>query len=292
MAGFNYSKYVADMAQRKGPMHETHDNIYNDANQLDNSYLDQLSLSTDINEDNINEYEVVYVVENGKCYRITDEGYKDQVDMSKCRMYAEAKVEEAFDLDATFKTSPSSHSYEDVLDIFTSYEDDNILNAFKAKFPEGKDINKLDYLKFAMNYIDDMSASSDIKANWISVTDPNVYKKAGLVEAIDDTDVEVTDDEFDSAEFDKEPSKKDIKAAEKEFSLEVPKADSSADSAFEKAKQIIKIKVGKLLAQPKGKRTASPDMAALKQFIQKPEIKKAFKSRGLDVMDFVKDVIA
>ena len=194
MAEFNYSKYVADMAQRTGPMFEN-----NDAEQLGNSGLDQLSLPTSINEEDLKEYEVIYVVQNGKCYRITDEGYKDEVDMSKCRMYAEA---------------------------------------------------------------------------------------------IEDTDVEVTDDEFNSAEFDKEPSKKDIKAAEKEFSLEVPKADSSADSAFEKAKQVIKIKVGKLLAQPKGKRTMSPDMAALKQFIQKPEIKKAFKSRGLDVMDFVKDVIA
>ena len=194
MAEFNYRQYVADMAQRTGPMFE-----YNDANQLDNSYLDQLDLSTKINEEDLKEYEVIYVVQNGRCYRITDEGYKDEVSMDKCRMYAEA---------------------------------------------------------------------------------------------IEDTDVEVTDDEFNSAEFDKEPSKKDIKAAEKEFSLEVPKADSSADSAFEKAKQVIKIKVGKLLAQPKGKRTMSPDMAALKQFIQKPEIKKAFKSRGLDVMDFVKDVIA
>jgi len=194
MAGFNYNKYVANMAQRKGPMFE-----YNDANQLDNSYLNQLDFATQINEEDLKEYEVIYVVQNGKCYRITDEGYKDEVDMSKCRMYAEA---------------------------------------------------------------------------------------------IEDTDVEVTDDEFDSAEFDKEPSKKDIKAAEKEFSLEVPKADAGGDSAFEKAKQVIKIKVGKLLSQPKGKRTMSPDMAALKQFIQKPEIKKAFRSRGLDVMDFVKDVIA
>jgi hypothetical protein len=113
-----------------------------------------------------------------------------------------------------------------------------------------------------------------------------------LAEAIKDTDVKVSDDEFDSAEFNKEPSKKDIKDAEKEFNLEVPKTDASADSTFEKAKQVIKIKVDKLLAQPKGKRTMSLDMAALKQFIQKPEVKKAFKSRGLDVMDFVKDVIA
>lgn len=198
MAEFNYRQYVADMAQRTGPMFEN-----NDADQLSNSGLDQLDLPVSINEEDLKEYEVIYVVQNGKCYRITDEGYKDEVSMDKCRMYAE-----------------------------------------------------------------------------------------GVDEAIDDTDVEVTDDEFDSAEFDKEPSKKDIKAAEKEFSLEVPKADSSADSAFEKAKQVIKIKVGKILAQPKGKRSSSTDLAVLRQFIQKPEVKKAFKSRGLDVMDFVKDVIA
>ena len=48
----------------------------------------------------------------------------------------------------------------------------------------------------------------------------------------------------------------------------------------------------KILALPKGKRTGSTDLAVLKQFIQKPEVKKAFKSRGLDVLDFVKDVIA
>ena len=195
MAEFNYSKYVADMAQRKGPLHEEAEQ-----NPASNVFVNQLQ-STDklVYEDNINEYEVIYVVENGKCYRITDEGYKDEVSMDKCRMYAEA---------------------------------------------------------------------------------------------IEDTDVEATEDEFNSAEFDKEPSKKDIKAAEKEFSLEVPKADASGDSAFEKAKQIIKIKVGKILAQPKGQRSKSTDLVVLKQFIQKPEIKNAFKSRGLDVMDFVKDVIA
>lgn len=92
-------------------------------------------------------------------------------------------LEEAFNLNTAFKASPASHSYNDVLDIFTSYEDEGILDDFKANFPEGKDISKIDYIKFAVLYIDDMSASSDIMANWISVTDPDVYEKAGLVEA-------------------------------------------------------------------------------------------------------------
>ena len=40
------------------------------------------------------EYEVIYVERNGTCYRKDDEGNMDQVDMSKCRMYAENKKEE------------------------------------------------------------------------------------------------------------------------------------------------------------------------------------------------------
>ena len=206
MAEFNYSDYVAKMAQRKGPMHETDNTYNNDVNQLDNSYLDQLDLTTKIYES-----ETIYEFgSDGNCYRIDDEGNRDVVSDSYCQRYGGQGVRE----------------------------------------------NEME-------------------------------------EAIDDTDVEVTDDEFSSTDFDKEPSKKDIKAAEKEFNFSVPKADDSvADSALEKAKQIIKIKVGKILSQPKGQRSKSPDLMVLRQFIQKPEIKKAFKVRGLDVMDFVKDVIA
>ena len=211
MAEFNYSNYVATMAQRKGPMHETDNTYNNDMNQLDNSYLDQLDLTTKIYES-----ETIYEFgSDGNCYRIDDEGNRDVVSDSYCQRYGGQGVREG-DLEET-----------------------------------------------------------------------------GVDEAIEDTDVEVTDDEFGSTDFDKEPSKKDIKAAEKEFNLSIPKADDSvADSALEKAKQIIKIKVGKILAQPKGQRSKSTDLVVLRQFIQRPDIKKAFKARGLDVMDFVKDVIA
>lgn len=211
MAEFNYSNYVASMAQRKGPMHETDNTYNNDMNQLDNSYLDQLDLTTKIYES-----ETIYEFgSDGNCYRIDDEGNRDVVSNSYCQRYSGQGVRES-DLEET-----------------------------------------------------------------------------EVEEAIEDTDVEVTDDEFSSTDFDKEPSKKDIKAAEKEFNLSIPKADDSvADSALEKAKQIIKIKVGKILSQPKGQRSKSTDLVVLRQFIQRPDIKKAFKARGLDVMDFVKDVIA
>ena len=208
MAEFNYSKYVADMAQRKGPMHEEAAEV----NPASDVFFKQ-SQSTD---NYVNESETIYEYgSDGNCYRIDDEGNRDIVSDSYCQRYSGQGVRES-DLEET-----------------------------------------------------------DVE------------------EAIDDTDVEVTDDEFSSDDFDKEPSKKDIKAAEKEFNLTIPKADDSvADSALEKAKQIIKIKVGKILAQPKGQRSKSTDLAVLRQFIQRPDIKKAFKARGLDVMHFVKDVIA
>ena len=44
-------------------------------------------------EETLNEYEVIYVWEGSRCYRITDEGYKDEVNPSYCQRYAEGKEE-------------------------------------------------------------------------------------------------------------------------------------------------------------------------------------------------------
>jgi hypothetical protein len=89
--------------------------------------------------------------------------------------------EEYIDLDKAFSESPTNHSYEDVLGIFESYENDMILDEFKSSFPEGKPINRKDYYNFAMKLIDDMSEESFIQANWISISDEDIYEKAGLV---------------------------------------------------------------------------------------------------------------
>jgi hypothetical protein len=86
-----------------------------------------------------------------------------------------------FDLSEAFQESPDEHSYDEVLSLFENYEDEEILNAFKETFSEGGSINKNDYYDFAMDFIDDMSETSFIKANWISLTDDDIYEKAGLV---------------------------------------------------------------------------------------------------------------
>jgi len=88
-----------------------------------------------------------------------------------------------FDITAAFKASPEFHSYEEVLDVIESYEDDEILEDFKAKFPEGKDISREDYSDFTINYVDDMSEVAYIQTNWISISDPDIYDKAGMTES-------------------------------------------------------------------------------------------------------------
>jgi hypothetical protein len=93
-----------------------------------------------------------------------------------------------FDITAAFKASPEFHSYEEVLDVIESYEDDEILEDFKAKFPEGKDISREDYSDFTINYVDDMSEVAYIQTNWISISDPDIYDKAGMTESQMDED--------------------------------------------------------------------------------------------------------
>jgi len=86
-----------------------------------------------------------------------------------------------YDLNDAFKAAPSVASYEDVLNIIKSYEDESVLSDFKSNFPEGGDITKKDYSDFAITLIDDMSEAAFIQANWISIFDEDVFEKAGLI---------------------------------------------------------------------------------------------------------------
>ena len=85
------------------------------------------------------------------------------------------------DLNLAFEESPEYHSYDEVLDIIESYEDKDILEDFKLNFLEDEKVYKKDYSDFLNEYIADMSEKEYIQANWISITDPNIYNKAGLV---------------------------------------------------------------------------------------------------------------
>jgi hypothetical protein len=94
-------------------------------------------------------------------------------------------------------------------------------------------------------------------------------------------------------DFEKEmPSDTDVMAGEKEF------GDATADilgaeekAKFEKLNTAIRNKVAKLEKMSTKDRAKSPDLAVVKQIINKPEVKKLFRSKGIDVMDLVSSVI-
>ena len=89
------------------------------------------------------------------------------------------------------------------------------------------------------------------------------------------------------------PSEKDIKAGEKEFGdVGIENVKSEDKERFEKLNRAIKNKVAKLEIMPKEERAKSIDMSVLKQIIAKPEIKKLFASKGIDVLDLVSSIIA
>jgi hypothetical protein len=105
------------------------------------------------------------------------------------------------------------------------------------------------------------------------------------------TEVPSTDSEVD---FEKEmPSEKDVAAGEKEFGDVGAERLTPADQErFDRLNNAIRNKVSKIeLLTPK-ERTRSNDLVVLKQIIAKPEVKKLFASRGLDVMDLVSSVIS
>ena len=60
---------------------------------------------------------------------------------------------------------------------------------------------------------------------------------------------------------------------------------------FEKLNTAIRNKVAKLEKMSAKDRAQSPDLAVVKQIINKPEVKKLFKSKGINVMDLVSSII-
>ena len=105
----------------------------------------------------------------------------DEIDYDDDPMIDGYDDDDFIDLNLSFQESPDYHSYDEVLDIIKSYEDKDILEDFKSTFFEDEKVYKENYSDFLNDYIADMSEKEYIQANWISITDPDIYEKAGLV---------------------------------------------------------------------------------------------------------------
>lgn len=117
------------------------------------------------------------------------------------------------------------------------------------------------------------------------------------------TDADVKDDwekveDEDTDIMDKGPSASDIKAAEKTatkvaggkgYAKTLPPED---EEKYERLKKGIEAKLSKIKALSKPKRSSSTDMQVLKALINRDDVKKLFKAKGVSLTDLVADLIA
>ena len=117
------------------------------------------------------------------------------------------------------------------------------------------------------------------------------------------TDADVKDDwekseDEDEDTMDKGPSASDIKAAEKTatkvaggkgYAKQLPPED---EEKYTRLRTGIETKVAKISALPKPKRSASTDMQVLKALINRDDVKKLFKAKGVSLTDLVADIIS
>jgi hypothetical protein len=115
------------------------------------------------------------------------------------------------------------------------------------------------------------------------------------------TDADVKDDwekseDEDGDTIDKGPSAADIKAAEKTakvsggkgYAKQLPPED---EEKYNRLRTGIETKIAKIMALPKAKRSTSNDVQVLKVLINRDDVKKLFKAKGVNLNDLVSDVI-
>ena len=126
---------------------------------------------------------------------------------------------------------------------------------------------------------------------------PSSEEEEWMADADVKDDWEKVEDE-DSDVMDKGPSAADIKAAEKSvkkvsggkgYAKQLSPED---EEKYERLKKGIETKISKIKALQKPKRSASNDMQVLKALINRDDVKKLFKAKGVSITDLVADIIS
>jgi hypothetical protein len=113
----------------------------------------------------------------------------------------------------------------------------------------------------------------------------------------EDSDEEEVKDDWEKPEEEEapevEPKSADIKAAEKAVGGKgyAKKLSPEDEERYAKLKKGIESKVAKLDKLSPSKRVESDDLKVLKQLINREDVKKLFKDKGIDLKDLVADVM-
>ena len=108
-----------------------------------------------------------------------------------------------------------------------------------------------------------------------------------------DADVEVKDDweKPEDEPEEKEPTAADVKSVEPGLEKSNAKELSPEDEEkYTKLKKGVDAKMVKLRAMPKGKRGESDDMKVLKQIIGREDVKKLFRTKGVDLKGLIASI--
>ena len=126
---------------------------------------------------------------------------------------------------------------------------------------------------------------------------PSSEEEEWMADADVKDDWEKSEDEDEDA-MDKGPSAADIKAAEK-TAVKVSGGKGYAkqlapedEEKYTRLRTGIETKVAKIMALQKPKRAASNDMQVLKALINRDDVKKLFKAKGVSLTDLVADIIS
>ena len=90
---------------------------------------------------------------------------------------------EEFDVSQAYDKSPATQSYDDMLDVVSGFEDPDFdaVESFENSFTEGKEITKDAWEKwYRTNINGGYDPDNYLEIGWISVTDPDIYDKAGV----------------------------------------------------------------------------------------------------------------
>lgn len=82
------------------------------------------------------------------------------------------------EIESAFEQSPNEHSYEELLDVVDSYEDEKHLESFTSTFQPGQSISKEEWVRWSYS-VSDYDPEGYVYLNWISLSDPDIYTKAG-----------------------------------------------------------------------------------------------------------------
>jgi len=125
-------------------------------------------------------------------------------------------------------------------------------------------------------------------------SEPKVEKDEEDAPEVEDTYYKA--DEEDNVDTEKEPKVADIKAVEKTLGKSTAshagKLSPEDEARLDKLKAGIKSKVAKLSKMKKADRLKSDDLKVLKTLINRDDVKKIFKQKGVSLKDLVSDVIA